>query len=84
MEKEYYSMQNTSFSYYKSPLFLNNASFSMEKFDKILLLASKGMGKTTFLAVASNFFDNYSGKIFLNGEELKTIPDKNKNFSFLP
>ena len=42
------------------------------------------MGKTTFLSVLSSYNSNYSGEILLNGQELKSISDDEKFFSFLP
>ena len=84
MEKDFFCANSVSFSYYRSPLFLNNVSFSMQEYDKVLLLASSGMGKTTFLAVMSTFESNYFGKIIYDGKELKTISDDKKQFSFLP
>lgn len=84
MNSEFFKAVNVSFSYYRKPLCLSDVNFSMQKFDKILLLSSNEMGKTTFLSVMSSFDNTYFGKILLNGKELKSIDDKDKNFSLLP
>ncbi len=62
---------------------VKGAKFSFEKNDRLLLLASKEMGKSTLLKVLSGFDETYLGSIKLNGKELKEIDDKNKTFSLL-
>lgn len=62
---------------------VRGANFSLNKNEKILFLASNGMGKTTMLKVLSGFDDSYLGSISLNGKELKDIDDGEKNFSLL-
>lgn len=84
MENTFFETKNLSFSHYKQPLTLRDVNLKINKGEKVLILASKDMGKTTFLSVLSSFYDNYFGQIYFNGVELKTIPDENKNFSFLP
>lgn len=75
--------KNLCFSYYKSPLSLKDVNFSLTKNSKNLFLASKDMGKTTFLKVLSGFEDSRFGNIYFNGCELKELSDKNKNFSLV-
>lgn len=77
----FFDVQNLNFAYLKSSLTLKDVNFSLAKFDKALLLASKEQGKTTFVKVVSSFDSNYFGKILLEGKELKTIPDEAKGFS---
>lgn len=84
MDNVYFEVENLYFSYYKQPLSLMDINFSVNKGEKVLILASKDMGKTTVLSVLSSFQNNYFGKINLNGKELKDIDDSEKNFSLLP
>lgn len=79
----FFEVKNLCFSYYKSPLCLKDINFSFAKNDKVAVLATKEMGKTTFLKVLSCFENNYFGKILLENKELKQIEDKDKNFSLL-
>lgn len=79
----FFEVKNLNFAYLKSPLCLKDVSFSFDKNDKLLLLASKGQGKTTFVKVVSSFCDKYFGWILMDGKELKTIDDKDKSFSLL-
>lgn len=79
----FFETQNLCFSYYRAPMTLKDVSFSAEKNMKVLILASKEMGKTTILKVLSGFEDSRFGNIYLNGKELKQIDDKDKNFSLV-
>ncbi len=79
----FFETKNLCFSYYKSPLYLKDVSFSLAKNSKTLILASAGSGKTTILKVLSGFEDSRFGNIYLNGKELKEISDKDKNFSLV-
>lgn len=83
MSKAFFEAERVSFSYYGKPLCLSDINFSMQKFDKVLLLASKEMGKTTFLKVLSTFEEPYFGNIFLNETNLRELDDQNKKFSLL-
>lgn len=83
MEK-YFEVKNLCFSHYRKPLCLKDINFSVAKGDKILVLASKEMGKTTLLSALSGFEDSYIGQVLFNGTEVRKIDDKKKNFSFLP
>lgn len=62
---------------------VRGAKFSFEKNSKVLLLASKDMGKTTLLKALSGFDETYLGNIKFEGRELKEIDDGEKNFSLL-
>lgn len=79
----FFETKNLCFSYYKSPLSLKDVNFSFHKNAKVVVLASKDSGKTTLLKVLSGFESSRFGNIYLNGKELKTIDDKNKNFSLV-
>ena len=79
----FFETKNLCFSYYKQPLCLKDINFSIEKNQKMICLASKDMGKTTFLKVLSSFESSYFGKILINGKNLKDLNDADKNFSLL-
>ena len=76
-------VKNLCFGYYKSPLCVRDLSFALKKNSKMLILARKDEGKTTLMKVLSGFDDTYFGSICYNGEELKKIDDKLRNFSLL-
>lgn len=76
-------VKNLCYAYIKKPLCLKDVSFSLEKKQRALVLALDDMGKTTLLKTVSGFDDKYFGWVNLNGKDLKTIPDKEKNFSII-
>lgn len=76
-------VQNLCFSYYKKPLCLKDINLEIKKGEKSLVIASREMGKTTFLKVVSSFETHYFGKILLDNKNLKDIDDKDKNFSLI-
>lgn len=80
----YLEIKDLCFSHYKKPLCLKDVSFSLQKGNHALILARKDEGKTTLLKVLSGFETTYFGKIFLNGKEIRDIPNEEKNFSLLP
>ena len=57
MEK-YFEAKDLSFSYEDGIYVLNKLNFALKKSEKILVLASKEKGKTTFLSVVSTFLSN--------------------------
>ena len=81
--KNYFEAKDLSFSYEDGIYVLNKLNFSVKKNEKILVLASKEKGKTTFLSVVSTFLSNYLGDIYFNGENLKNLKDEEKYFSLL-
>ncbi|MBQ8452091.1 MAG: ATP-binding cassette domain-containing protein [Clostridia bacterium] len=78
-----FEVNNLCFSYYKSPLILKDASFSIEEDDKILVLGINGSGKTTLLKVLSGIEESYFGSVKLNEKELASIDNRDKNTSML-
>lgn len=76
-------VKNLCYAYIKKPLCLKDVSFSLQKNQRVLVLALDDMGKTTLLKSVSGFDDKYFGWVNLNGKDLKTIPDKEKNFSII-
>ncbi|NLA96412.1 MAG: ABC transporter ATP-binding protein [Clostridiaceae bacterium] len=60
------------FSYEDRPV-LRNASFKIEKGEKILLKGVSGSGKTTLLNLLAGVYNSYEGEIRYDGRELKTI-----------
>lgn len=79
----FFETKNLCFSYCKKPLCLKDVNITLNKGDKAIFLASSEMGKTTLLKVLSSFESGYYGIIKLNNKDLKSINDKDKNFSIL-
>ena len=81
--ERYFSVHNLCFGYLKKPLCLKDVNFSAEKNDRILILALDDKGKTSLLKTLSGFDDKFFGKVFLDGKEIRSIPDDDKKVSVI-
>lgn len=52
---------------------LRNVSFTIEPGEKVALIGPSGAGKTTVMRLLLRFMDPLSGKILVNGYDLKNI-----------
>jgi len=66
-------IQNVSFSYDKSQV-LNKLSFCVERGQLTVLTGHSGCGKSTILKLLTRFFEDYTGTILLDGQNIKSIP----------
>jgi ATP-binding cassette subfamily B protein len=66
------SFQNVSFSYENEPV-LKNISFDVFPQQKLAIIGPTGSGKTTIINLILKFYDDYTGNIFIEGNELRTI-----------
>ena len=67
------SFENTSFSYIKNTPLLNNITLKIKAGQTVALVGHSGAGKTTILNLISRFFDPISGRITLDGNDIKEI-----------
>ena len=65
-----------SFSYNKKLNNLDNISFELKKGGKLGIIGATGSGKSTLVKLLLRFYDTDSGEIYINGENIKTIPEK--------
>lgn len=65
-----------SFSYNKKLNNLDNISFEIKKGGKLGIIGATGSGKSTLVKLLLRFYDTHSGEIYINGENIKTIPEK--------
>ena len=66
-------IENLSFGYNENNPILSNFNFDIKKGGKYLLTGDSGSGKSTLLKILVGDIDNYSGKILVDGQELKDI-----------
>lgn len=52
---------------------LNHITYSIKEGGKIALVGPSGCGKSTMLKLLFNYFDNYTGDIVINSDELREI-----------
>lgn len=65
---------NVSFSYNGKRNDLENISFSLKKGESLGIIGATGSGKTTLLKLLMRFYDTDMGNIYINGENIRTIP----------
>ena len=67
------TFENVSFSYIEGVTVLDNVSLEIKPGQMAALVGSTGVGKTTLGQLISRFYDPASGKIYLDGHDLKEI-----------
>lgn len=66
--------EKVSFTYKgNSSRTLSNINIKIKKGEVIAIVGENGSGKTTFIKLLCGFYDNYDGKILINGINLKQI-----------
>jgi len=67
------TFENVSFSYDKSIPVLQDISFSVKAGEVIALVGETGAGKTTIVNLITRFYDVDSGKIYIDGVDIRNI-----------
>lgn len=77
-------VQNLTFSYGDRRI-LTNGNLVLEKGKKYLLKGASGAGKSTFIQLLSKVYEDYEGKILIDGRDLREISEEsfNQNVSFI-
>ena len=57
---------------------LKDINFSADKGEFVLILGPSGSGKSTFLTIAGNILSPSSGSVLINGKEIATYSNKEK------
>ncbi len=68
--------QNVNFSYVKGKPVLKDFNLTIKKGEKIALVGKTGAGKTTIVNLLMGFYDNYEGKILIDGVSLRDLDKK--------
>ncbi|MGE5401889.1 MAG: ABC transporter ATP-binding protein [Ignavibacteriales bacterium] len=72
--KDEITFENVSFHYEDSEnLVLNNVCFSVKKGQIVALVGSSGSGKTTMVDLLPRFYDPTSGRILIDGIDIKDL-----------
>ena len=74
--------RSVTFSYNKKRPNLKNISFRLEKGQTLGILGGTGSGKSTLIQLLLRFYDPDSGKILLEGKDLRSIPPKELKAKF--
>lgn len=73
-------VENLSFSYDNKTIF-KDVSFTIEKGRKYLIKGPSGVGKSTLIKILSMIYDNYEGRITLDGIDYNLINERSFNNS---
>ena len=66
--------ENVTFSYTGVGTNIENLSFRLEKGQTLGILGGTGSGKTTILNLLLRLYDTDSGTVYLDGQDIRTIP----------
>ncbi len=65
--------KNVSFSYNNSKQNLDNVSFALKKGQTLGIIGATGSGKSTLIQLLLRFYDADSGRILIDGEDVRTL-----------
>jgi ATP-binding cassette subfamily B multidrug efflux pump len=67
------SLKNVFFAYVKGETVLKNVSFSITAGETLAIVGPTGSGKTTIINLIIRFYDPTSGRVLVNGMDIKRI-----------
>ena len=70
-EESYISFENVNFSYLGRAKNIDNASFSLGKGKSLGIIGATGSGKSTLIKLLMRFYDLDSGRISINGKDIR-------------
>ncbi|MEG2206148.1 MAG: ABC transporter ATP-binding protein [Oscillospiraceae bacterium] len=73
-EQALLEFNDVSFAYSGDELALSNISFSIKAGQTLGIIGGTGSGKTTLLRLILRLFDANSGKVLINGADIKDLP----------
>lgn len=65
--------ENVSFAYEAQPI-LKNLSFRVAAGERVALVGHTGAGKTTVLKLLARLYEPQSGRVLIDGEDIRSIP----------
>jgi ATP-binding cassette, subfamily B, bacterial len=68
-----FEFQNVEFSYDGNKPVLQNVSFQIQAGERVGIIGSTGAGKTTLISLLIRFYDPSSGRILLDGTDIKSF-----------
>ncbi|WP_373095764.1 ABC transporter ATP-binding protein/permease, partial [Zhongshania sp.] len=66
-------VENLNFQYHSDRPILNNISFKVAAKQKVAIVGSSGAGKSTLLKLLFRFYDASSGRILIDGQDIKSV-----------
>lgn len=80
-EKPYISFENVNFSYLGAAKNIENATFSLGRGQSLGIIGATGSGKSTLIKLLMRFYDVDSGRILIDGKDIRTY-EKDELSSF--
>ncbi len=68
------SFENIAFAYHRNRPVLRGVNLHLKKGERMALVGRTGEGKTTLCHLLELFYPAYTGRIFLDGQEIRTLP----------
>lgn len=65
--------ENVSFAFDRSKKVLSNINVTIEKGDIVGIVGTTGSGKSTLINLLMRFYDNYEGRILVDGKDIRDI-----------
>ena len=62
---------------------LEDSSFGVEKGNYLMIIGPTGSGKTIILETIAGFYQPKQGKIYMNGEDITTLPPEKRGISMI-
>ncbi|MGN0490886.1 ABC transporter ATP-binding protein [Ruminococcus sp.] len=75
-------IENVSFSYTKEKPLIRNFSLDVKNGSKVAIVGPTGCGKTTFINLLMRFYETDSGKISIDGVDIKSLSRDNLRRQF--
>lgn len=75
-------IENVSFSYIKEKPLIRNFSLDVKSGSKVAIVGPTGCGKTTFINLLMRFYETDSGKISIDGVDIKRLSRDNLRRQF--
>ena len=75
-------IENVSFSYKKEKPLIRNFSHDVKSGSKVAIVGPTGCGKTTFINLLMRFYETDSGKISIDGVDIKSLSRDNLRRQF--
>ncbi|MCI2112870.1 MAG: ABC transporter ATP-binding protein/permease [Ruminococcus sp.] len=75
-------IENVSFSYKKEKPLIRNFSLDVKSGSKVAIVGPTGCGKTTFINLLMRFYETDSGKISIDGVDIKSLSRDNLRKQF--
>jgi len=77
VQPEHITFENVQFRYHQTgELCLDGISFSLKKGESLGIIGPTGCGKTTIINLLMRFYDTESGRIRIDGKDVRSIPMK--------